>query len=326
MIKPEHDDGSMAYLHQAKFEEHRWLNLAQTLLLVAGMVGVFGSSALLLLGPLSAAWLVLLMVPLLLVAPRLSPALVLRLYQAEPLRPTAAPNLHAAHAELSRRAGLARVPQLYYIPSRILNAFTVGDREDAAIGLTDGMLRTLSLRELAGVLAHELSHVQHNDIRVMGLADLVSRMTQALSLTGQLLLLIGLPLWLLGLWDISFVGVALLLFAPTLTALLQLALSRTREFHADLGAARLTGDPQGLATALAKLERYQGGWLEQVFFPARHNPDPSLLRTHPPTAERIRRLLELTPETAPAAEELADRLLRAPPAHSPRHRPWGVWY
>jgi heat shock protein HtpX len=315
-------------MDQSRLEEHRLLNLAQTLLLIAGMVGVLWLSARLLLGPGAAWWLAGMAAVLLLFAPRLSPALVLRLYQAEPLRPTVAPQLFAVLNELAQRAGLARVPGLYYIPSRVNNAFAVGGREDAVIGITDGMLRTLSLRELAAVLAHEITHVRHNDIRVMALADLITRMTQLLAVAGQLLLLVGLPLWLAGLWDISFVGIALLLLAPTATALLQLALSRTREYHADLGAARLTGDPRGLASALAKLERGPGGWLEQVLFPSRHNPDPSRLRTHPPTAERIRRLLELAPaDGSPLpGTGIAQRLVRAHPPHTPRQRPWGVWY
>lgn len=310
-----------------RLEEHRLRNLLQTLLLIGGMVCVLWLSARLLLGPDAAWWLALMAALLLGFAPRLSPALVLRLYQAEPLGPGAAPNLHAVLAQLAGRAGLARVPALYYIPSRMLNAFAVGGRDDAVIGVTDGMLRALSLRELAAVLAHELTHVRHDDIRVMGLADVVSRMTRALSLTGQVLLLVGLPLWLAGLWDISFPGVALLVFAPTVTALLQLALSRTREFHADLGAVELTGDPRGLASALAKLERQSGGLWEQVLFPSRRNPDPSLLRTHPPTEERIRRLLALAPATDPLYTATpVDRLRRAVPSRPPRQRAWGLWY
>jgi len=82
-------------------------------------------------------------------------------------------------------------------------------------------------------------------------------------------------------------------FCPMVTTLMQLALSRTREFEADLEAVRLTGDPGGLASALAKIERMSGGLLERIFLPGRRVPEPSLFRTHPVTEERIRRLLEL---------------------------------
>jgi heat shock protein HtpX len=127
----------------------------------------------------------------------------------------------------------------------------------------------------------------------MTLADLVSRITHALSLVGQLLVLINLPLFLLNEATLSWLAILLLIFAPTLSALLQLALSRTREFDADLSAVDLTGDPQGLASALIKLEQ-QGGFLERLLMPGRHDPEPSLLRTHPRTEERIQRLLSLS--------------------------------
>jgi heat shock protein HtpX len=184
---------------------------------------------------------------------------------------------------------------LYYIPTRLLNAFTLGNRRSAFIAVTDGLLRTMERRELAGVLAHELSHVRNSDTWVMGLADVVSRLTALLSQFGLLLILFGLPiLWLQGL-SIPLLPLLILMLAPSINALLQLALSRTREYEADLSAAEITGDPRGLAAALDKLERYQGGWLERIFMPGRREPDPAVLRTHPPTSERIRRLLELIP-------------------------------
>jgi len=202
--------------------------------------------------------------------------------------------------ELARRSGLARYPPLYYIPSSVMNAFTVGKRDNAAIGVTDGILRKLTLRELAGVLAHEISHLRNGDLRVMTLADVISRITANLSMIGQVLILINLPLFLMGRAHIPWIPLLLLLAAPTLSALMQLALSRTREFDADMGAVRLTGDPLGLASALEKMERYQGSLLGTIFAPGRRSPDPSLLRSHPHTEERIRRLLSLEERPAPA--------------------------
>ena len=141
----------------------------------------------------------------------------------------------------------------------MLNAFTVGDREEAVIALTDGMLRRLDLRELAGVLAHEVSHIRNRDLWLMSLADLAGRLTRVMTLLGLGLVIVGLPLWLGGGAQPPVLLILLLLFAPQLTVLLQLALSRAREFDADLDAAGLTGDPDGLISALAKLERYQSG-------------------------------------------------------------------
>jgi heat shock protein HtpX len=274
-------------------ENHRMHNLLHSILLLAGMVTILlllgyviagGTGALV---AASAGFLVLLF------SPQAAPAFLLRLYGARPLSSYEQGELHEITAELARRAGLRTRPQLYYIPSRMMNAFTVGERDNSAIGLTDGLLRRLNLRELIGVIAHEMSHITNKDTRVMMLADVISRVTSNLSLIGQVLIFINLPLFLLGRVHIPWLAILLLLAAPTISALLQFALSRTREFDADLSAVRLTGDPSGLASALAKMERYQGGWLGTILMPGRRQVDPSLLRTHPRTEERVRRLLSL---------------------------------
>jgi heat shock protein HtpX len=111
---------------------------------------------------------------------------------------------------------------------------------------------------------------------------------------------------------------------------LQLALSRAREFDADLDAAGLTGDPRGLASALAKMERCESGFWERILFPGSRIPDPSLLRTHPPTEERIERLLSLAPRKQVAPFRDADEVL-VPKAYPtvvvrPRRRFTGLWY
>ena len=195
--------------------------------------------------------------------------------------------------------------------------------------MSDGLLRNLSSRELMGVLAHEVSHIRHNDMWVMTLADLVSRLTGLLSLVGQVLLLVNLPLLLLGMATFSWLGVLLLIAAPTISALLQLALSRSREYEADMGAADLTGDPAALASALHRLDRVPGGWFEQVFLPGRRVPDPSLLRTHPPTEERVRRLLSLVARrprvrTMPEYDPWLSALPRI--TMTPRWRIGGMWF
>lgn len=309
---------------------HKLLNAAQTLLLIVGMALVLALSARLLFGPGVTLWVFGWVALLMWLAPRLSPAVILRLYGARPLDPVSAPGLSAMAEELARRAGLPRVPKLYYVPSALLNAFAVGQREQAAIAVTDGLMRHLTPRELRGVLAHEISHVRNNDMWVMGLSDTVSRLTQMLSWFGQFLILFNLPLLMVSGVAISWTGLLLLVFAPQISALLQLALSRTREFDADLEAARLTGDPEGLAMALQKLEQVQGGWLERVLAPGRGNPEPSLLRTHPPTDERVRRLLELRQGgTRPeAVAPLRDGFVTRQPmvTRAPRRHLSGLWY
>ena len=177
-----------------RLEEHQFMNHVQTALLIGGMVLILWFSARLILNETTAWWVAAAAGIGLLFGPQISPALVLRMYKAQQLEPDAAPQLHSIVAQLASRAGLEQVPALYYIPSRMMNAFAVGGRADSAIGVTDGLIRNLSLRELSGVLAHEVAHVSHHDIRVMGLADMVSRLTRLLSLTGQLMLIFFLPL------------------------------------------------------------------------------------------------------------------------------------
>lgn len=226
-------------------------------------------------------------------SPRIAPSVIMRLYGARSVYHGELGRVHEVMEWLTRRAGLPSVPRLYYLPTRVMNAFTVGVRDNSAIGITDGLLRRLDLRELAGVLAHEMSHLRNNDLRVMTLADVISRMTSTLSFFGQILVLINLPLLFMGRVQISWLAIFVLLAAPTLATMLQLALSRTREFDADLGAFDMTGDAVGLASALEKMERYQRGFLDLILIPGRRLPDPSVLRTHPNTEERIQRLLEL---------------------------------
>ncbi|MEK0085658.1 zinc metalloprotease HtpX [Benzoatithermus flavus] len=308
---------------------HKLRNLFQSLALLAGMLTLLGVCALVVWGPQGLVWAVLTGAFSLVLTPTVAPDLVMRLYRAVPLRPHDAPDLHHLLETLSRRAGLSRLPRLYYLPSPILNAFAVGTGDAAAIALTDGILRTLTSRELAGVLAHEISHIRHRDLWTMSLADLMSRLTSLMSWFGQLLLLLNLPAVLLGGVTVPWTVVLVLIFAPTAMALLQLALSRAREYDADLGAVALTGDPRGLASALAKLQRYQGAYWEEILLPGRRMPEPSLLRTHPPTEERIRRLLALEAEAEPPVLPPVRHHLPAWAAavpHGPRWRWPGVWY
>jgi heat shock protein HtpX len=157
-------------------------------------------------------------------------------------------------------------------------------------------------------------------------------MTSMLSLMGQLLLVFTLPLWAVGDVSIPWLAIVVLILAPTLAALVQLGLSRTREYHADLNAAALTGDPEALARALQIMERVQGPWLERIFLPGRRVPDPSLLRTHPPTAERVQRLMSLRPVRRPEPDWLRASVPRWEhelDRRAPRPPRWhfnGLWY
>lgn len=279
-------------------QRSRLQNAAQTVLLLGGLMGLLGVIGWLLGGPLYGLVAMALVLVLYLFNPQIPPAVILRLYRAERLDRMVAPALFPILDELSARAGLRNPPDLYYLPTPLPSAFSVGDRDRAAIAVSDGMLRRLGLRELVGVLAHEVSHIAHNDLRTMTFADFASRVTQILTLFGLFLLALNLPLLWLGQATVNFGAILILIFAPVLSALLQLALSRSREYQADLGAAALTGDPVGLARALALLEPESvSPWARWWRTTPEIRREPSMLRTHPPSEKRIERLLALHQES-----------------------------
>ncbi len=326
--------GGIELIRSERILKRKVTNLFHSALLMIGMLGLLAAMGWFISAGDGLFWLMTLGLCFLLIGPRVSPRLVLRLYNARPLSPHSAPSLFRIVARLAESAGLPTPPTLYYVPSGVINAFAVGGSNEAAIGVTDGLLRTLDQEELVGVLAHEISHIRSSDLWVMGLADAVSRLTGTLSWIGQLLLLINLPMLLLDSYQFPWLLVLLLIAAPTISSGLQLALSRAREFDADLDAARLTGNPRGLARALAKMERLQRGWLQRILLPGRQLPEPSLFRTHPDTNERIRRLLEL--EGGVARIERPERgyyrpyreavILPSIPLRGPRWRMSGLCY
>jgi heat shock protein HtpX len=258
----------------------------------------------------------------------------MRLYRAQPLDPRLGDQINDIVAALANRAGLTSAPRVYVIPSMTLNAFAAGTPTHAVIGITEGLLRRLTMREIAGVLAHEISHIRNNDLWVMGLADLMTRFAQALSYVAVFLAMLNILGSLNGERYASWTAVALLYFAPAISSLMQLGLARTREYEADLEGALLTGDPLGLASALRRLERYTGRFWEDLMLPipARRVPQPSLLRTHPSTEDRVARLLSLSRSTAAAPaivthERPMISLVGVGPIEMrPRYRWPGVWF
>lgn len=275
---------------------NRLLNMVHTWLLAGGAILLLAVTAWAFGGPFGIVYAVLFGGISIWAARRVSPQLVLSMYKAREVSEAEFPAGTRLMRELARRAGLPAVPRLHVIPSRMMNAFAVGRRDQSAIAVTDALARSLSPRELAGVLAHEISHIAHEDVKVMALADVVSRFTSIMSTVGLITLLFNLGSYVSGAaGGVPWLAVLVLIASPTIGGLIQMALSRTREFDADLGAALLTGDPDGLASALRKLERAQGKLWENILLPSGRIPDPSVLRTHPLTAERIARLQALKP-------------------------------
>jgi heat shock protein HtpX len=167
----------------------------------------------------------------------------------------------------------------------------------------------------------------------MGLADVMSRFVQSLSYVAVLLAVINLTAQMGGEEGMPWIAILLLYLAPAITGLLQLALSRTRELDADQEGAMLTGDPLGLASALRRIETYTGRVWEEMMLPvpARRIPFPSVLRSHPETEERVRRLLAMegqmkSPPIAVGDGPMISLVGLGPGEMRPRYRFPGLWY
>ena len=228
-----------------------------------------------------------------------SDTMVLKLYRAQEVDATTAPQLYNTVSELAARAGLP-MPKVYLIDEAQPNAFATGrNPEHAAVAATTGILQLLTARELRAVLAHELSHVRHRDI-------LTSTITA--SIAGAISTLANFGMFFGGRSDDNrnpLVALIVLILAPIAAVLIQLAISRGREYEADRGGAQLSGDPRALADALAKMDRYAKGLpLEtaeahpatahlMIINPLSGGGLAGLFRTHPPTEERIHRLLAM---------------------------------
>lgn len=273
--------------------EHRLRNLLQLALIMGGLAVLLAVPAWLIAGPGAVLWSLVLVAGAVYTSGRVPARLILARTGAGLLRPRQAPALYEILGELYRRAGLHMEPALFYVPSPQLNAFAVGDRDDGGIAVTEGLVRALKPRQLAGVLAHEVSHLRHNDTRVMSVAAAMSQLTALGATFLQVFLLMMLPWVITGQVAMPWLLLIFVAAAPTASTLLQLALSRNREYTADLESAALTGDPGGLASALEVLDRYQGSWLKSLFGGRQPGPFTEWLQTHPPSDERIRRLLEL---------------------------------
>jgi heat shock protein HtpX len=211
-----------------------------------------------------------------------------RLFGAHPLLPAEMPYLFSILADVCSRAELSRWPDLYYLAApNNMNAYALGGPEEAAIVLTEGLLRGMTPSEIAGILAHEVAHIRNNDAWTLSWMAALHRAIEWTSSAGLALLRArndGIsanpPL------------AAVLSAAPAIGQLLGLALCRIRELDADATALELTEDLQGLVAALGKLERHHVG---SPFLPVAASADGSmrLLRSHPATSERVGTLLNL---------------------------------
>jgi heat shock protein HtpX len=217
---------------------------------------------------------------------------------AKPVSEAEAPRLYQMVRELTTRAGLP-MPRLYVIPSDQPNAFATGrNPRRAAVAVTSGITRLLSEDELRGVLSHELAHVRNRDILTQSIASAIGAM---ITWIAYMFLWIGgdddSPLGLIA-------NLALFLLAPISASLIQLAISRQREYSADATGAEICGNPESLASALLRLEEGAKAIPMQVnqateplyiVKPFSGGGIASLFSTHPPIEERVRRLRQMRP-------------------------------
>jgi heat shock protein HtpX len=270
-------------------------NYVKTTLLLAAMSGLLlGIGAL-----LGGNWIVIALVLAIAMngfAYFLSDKIAIRASGAVPVSEAEFPELHQIVRRLAAGADMP-MPRLYVSPSPQPNAFATGrNPKNAAVVVTQGILPILDRRELAGVLAHELSHVQNRDILISSVAATVGAV---ITWVAQFALLFGGGDDEEGTNPIAALFMALL--APISATIIQLAISRSREYGADSSGARITGDPLALASALRKIEAYSRGTLSATTNPSTahlfiSNPFKdgtgltTLFSTHPSTAERVQRL------------------------------------
>jgi heat shock protein HtpX len=230
-----------------------------------------------------------------------SDKIVLKMYNAREVDDSSAPQFVAMVRELAQRADIP-MPRVYIIDEQAPNAFATGrNPSHAAVAATTGILRVLSQRELRGVMAHELAHVKHRDILI---STISATMAGAIGMLANFAMLFG-GRDSEGRPANPIAGLLVAILAPLAASLIQMAISRAREFEADRGGAEISGDPEALATALQKIHRYAQGIPMEA---AERHPETAqmmimnplsaggirgLFSTHPSTEERVERLLQM---------------------------------
>jgi heat shock protein HtpX len=306
------------------------MNYFRTAILLAGLTGLFMGVGYLIGGASGATIALVVAAATNIFAYWNSDRMVLAMYGAHEADAGTAPDLHRLVSELAARAGLP-MPRVFVMDNPQPNAFATGrNPENAAVAVTTGLMQSLSREELAGVIAHELAHIKHHDTLLM---TITATFAGAISMLAQFGMFFG------GNRDNNGPGIigslAMMILAPLGAMLVQMAISRTREYAADEMGARICGQPMWLASALAKIDNaaHQVPNMEAERVPATahmfiinplsgHGMD-NLFATHPSTENRIAALQKLAGQSG---EGLAPRPAsdsRGPWNSGPRRGPWG---
>jgi len=271
-------------------------NWVKTSILMAGIIALFGAVGAMIGGRDGMVLALVLGGAMNLWAYWFSDKMVLKMYKARQVDETSSPYLYNIVRELAQRGGLP-MPKVYLIDEAQPNAFATGRNPDnAAVAATTGIVRLLTERELRGVMAHELAHVKNRDILISTISAIVA---------GAVSMLAHFGMFFGGRSDNRLhpaLALLVMILAPMAAMVIQMAISRTREFGADRGGAEISGDPEALASALAKMEAHAKGIPMHV---ADEHPETAqmmivnplsggglrgLFSTHPATQERIARL------------------------------------
>lgn len=275
-------------------------NWLKTSILMAGIVVLFGMVGAALGGAGGMLIALLLAGAMNAYAYWFSDTAVLKMYNARQVDATSAPRFYNMIRELSRNAGLP-MPKVYLIDEQQPNAFATGrDPEHAAVAATTGIMNILSERELRGVMAHELAHVKHRDTLISTISATIAGAISSIAQFGML--------FSGGERDRGVhpaVALLIMIVAPIAAMLIQMAISRSREFEADRGGAEICGDPEALAAALKKIHNYahqvpmetaeQHPETAQMMIinPLSADGIKGLFSTHPQTEERVTRLMAM---------------------------------
>jgi heat shock protein HtpX len=279
-------------------KQSTWGATLRTTILLASLSGLLVVIGALIGGPSTAALFLGFALLINLGSYFFSDKLALKMSRAQPIDESEAPRLYEIVRELSTRAGLP-MPRLYMIPQDQPNAFATGrNPQHAAVAVTRGITKLLSEDELRGVLAHELAHVQHRDILIQSVASAIGA---AITYLAYMFMWFGSdddsPLSLVA-------SLAMVLLAPIAASIIQLSISRQREYAADAGGAAICGNPESLASALLRLEQGAADMPMQVnqaaeplyiVKPFSSKGIAGLFSTHPPIEERVKRLRQMRP-------------------------------
>ncbi|MFN4276859.1 MAG: zinc metalloprotease HtpX [Ferrovibrio sp.] len=321
------------------------MNYTKTAILLAGLMALFGAVGFLIGGEAGMLIALAIAAAMNLFAYWNSDRMVLSMYGAREVDARTAPEFHGLVAELAQRAGLP-MPRVYVIDNDQPNAFATGrNPENAAVAATTGLLHSLSREEIAGVMAHELAHVKNRDTLIM---------TITATLAGAIGMLANFAMFFGGSSDnrnnpLGIIGsIAIMILAPIAAMLVQMAISRSREYAADRMGAEIAGDPAGLASALQRIsgaaERIPNEQAERspatahmfIINPLHGRGMDNLFSTHPSTENRVAALMQLVssvrggsgfrPSPAPQSPSPAPSYSgtsSVPRSGGRRRRPWG---